>query len=176
MIIKKSKILKIYKVFPRTKFFDRRGCYLESYNKKEYKKKFNINFVEDNFSLNKKNVFKGIHGDYKTWKLVSCPHGTCESIIVNCNKNSKDFGKYERFILSSKNYFQLLIPPGFGNSFLVLSDSAVYHYKQSSYYQGAKNQFTYNYKDPFFNIKLSKKKVIISLRDKFAKFINYEKN
>ena len=90
MITKKSKILKIYKIFPRTKFFDRRGCYLESYNKKEYNKKFNINFVEDNFSLNKKNVFKGIHGDYKTWKLVSCPYGKCESIIVNCNKNSKD--------------------------------------------------------------------------------------
>lgn len=176
MIIKKSKILKINKIFPQTNFLDHRGSYLESYNKKKYKNFFNINFVEDNFSLNKKNVFKGIHGDYKTWKLISCPHGKCESIIVNCNKKSKDFGKYERFILDSKNYFQLLIPPGFGNSFLVLSDFAVYHYKQSSYYQGAKNQFTYNYKDPFFNIKLSKKKVIISLRDKFAKFINYEKN
>jgi dTDP-4-dehydrorhamnose 3,5-epimerase len=176
MIIKKSKILKIHKIFPRTKFVDHRGCYLETYNKKEYKKKFNINFVEDNFSLNKKNVFKGIHGDHKTWKLISCIYGKCESIIVNCNKNSKDFGKSESFILDSNNYFQLLIPPGFGNSFLVLSDSAVYHYKQSSYYEGAKNQFTYNYKDPFFNIKLSKKKLIISLRDKFAKFINYEKD
>jgi dTDP-4-dehydrorhamnose 3,5-epimerase len=88
MIIKKSKILKIHKIFPRTKFVDHRGCYLETYNKKEYKKKFNINFVEDNFSLNKKNVFKGIHGDHKTWKLISCIYGKCESIIVNCNKNS----------------------------------------------------------------------------------------
>jgi dTDP-4-dehydrorhamnose 3,5-epimerase len=171
VLFKRSKILKIYKIFPRTKFYDFRGCYLESYNKKEYKEMFNISFIEDNFSLNKKGVFKGIHGDYKTWKLVSCVHGKCESIIVNCNKNSKDFGKYEKFILNSKNYFQLLVPPGFGNSFLVLSDQAVYHYKQSSYYRGEGNQFTYNYKDPFFNIKLSKKKIIISQRDKNAKFL-----
>jgi dTDP-4-dehydrorhamnose 3,5-epimerase len=176
MLIKKSKILKIFKIFPRTKFYDRRGCYLESYNKKEYKKLFGINFVEDNFSLNKRNVFKGIHGDYKTWKLVSCVHGECEAIIINCNKKSQNFGKYEKFILSSKDYFQLLIPPGYGNSFLVLSDQAVYHYKQSRYYKGQDNQFTYNYKDPFFNIKLSRKNILISKRDKDAKFVINESN
>jgi dTDP-4-dehydrorhamnose 3,5-epimerase len=174
MVIEKSKILQIYKIFPRTKFYDSRGCYLESYNKKEYRKLFKINFVEDNFSLNKKNVFKGIHGDYRTWKLVSCVYGKCESIIVNCNKNSKDFGKSEKFILNSDNYFQLLIPPGFGNSFLVLSNKAVYHYKQSRYYKGQDNQFTFNYKDPFFKIKLSSKKVIISERDSKANFVKNE--
>jgi dTDP-4-dehydrorhamnose 3,5-epimerase len=171
MLIEKSKILKISKIFARTNFTDSRGKYLESFNKREYKKFLNIDFVEDNFSLNKKGVFKGIHGDYKTWKLISCVHGKCESVIVNCNKKSKNFGKHEKFILSSKNYFQLLIPPGFGNSFLVLSDQAVYHYKQSSYYMGEGNQFTYNYKDPVFNIKLNKKKIIISQRDKNAKFL-----
>ena len=39
----------------------------------KYKKSgININFREDDFSINKKNVFKGIHGDNNTWKLVSC--------------------------------------------------------------------------------------------------------
>ena len=52
MIIKKSKVLKIYKIFPRTKFYDSRGCYLESYNKKEYRKLFKINFVEDKKCIN----------------------------------------------------------------------------------------------------------------------------
>jgi dTDP-4-dehydrorhamnose 3,5-epimerase len=171
MIIEKSKILKILKIFPKTNFLDKRGVYLESFNKKIYNRIVNVEFVEDNFSLNIQNVFKGIHGDKKTWKIVSCLHGKCESVIVNCDKKSKKFGLWEKFILDSKNYFQLLIPPEHGNSFLVLSKFAIYHYKQSEYYKGINSQFTYNYKDPFFNIKLSRKKLIISKRDSKAPFV-----
>jgi len=78
---------------------------------------------------------------------------------------------WEKFILSANPYFQVLIPPSYGNSFLVLSDYAVYHYKQTRYYSGKDKQFTINYKDPFFKIKLSSKKIIISKRDKDATFI-----
>tara|TARA_A100001015_G_scaffold188334_1_gene209720 strand:+ start:143 stop:1219 length:1077 start_codon:yes stop_codon:yes gene_type:complete len=125
----------------------------------------------DRKSLNKKNVFRGIHGDYKTWKLVSCVYGKCEAVIINYDKNSSQFGKWEKFILSPNSYFQILIPPSYGNSFLVLSDYAVYHYKQTKYYSGKNKQFTINYKDPYFKIKLSKKKIITSKRDKVADFI-----
>jgi dTDP-4-dehydrorhamnose 3,5-epimerase len=74
-------------------------------------------------------------------------------------------------IRSSLNYFQILIPPNYGNSFLVLSDFAVYHYKQTEYYSGANKQFTYNYKDPAFKIKLSFNSPIISERDNKANFL-----
>ena len=121
--------------------------------------------------MNKKNVFRGIHGDQKTWKLFSCIYGKCESIIVNCNRNSKNFGLWEKFILSPKNYFQILIPPCFGNSFLVLSEFSICHYKQTSYYEGVQKQFTYNYKDPKFKIKLSYPKPILSKRDINSKFV-----
>ena len=171
MIIKKSSKLKLLKIFPNINFKDHRGVYLETFNKKNYKKILGVEFVEDDFSSNKKRVFRGIHGDHKTWKLVSCVYGKCEAIIVNWNKKSKYFGVWEKFILSPKNYFQILIPPSYGNSFLVLSDFAVYHYKQSEYYSGMKNQFTLNYKDPFFGIKLSEKNPIVSKRDSNAKFV-----
>jgi dTDP-4-dehydrorhamnose 3,5-epimerase len=171
MIIKKSKKLKLLQIFPKTNYKDFRGVYLETFNKKNYKKILDIEFVEDDFSSNKKKVFRGIHGDHKTWKLVSCVYGKCEAIIVNWNKKSKYFGVWERFFLSSKNYFQILIPPSHGNSFLVLSNFAVYHYKQSKYYSGKNKQFTLNYKDPFFKIKLSVKDPIISKRDSEADFI-----
>ena len=125
------------------------------------------------FVFQKKNVFRGIHGDNKTWKLVSCISGKCISIIVNCDKKSKNYGKSEKFILSSNNYFQILIPPKFGNSFYVLSKIAIFHYKQTNYYRGQKRQFTYNINDPFLKINLFKNKnIIISKRDKTAKFIN----
>ena len=171
MIIKKSKILGLKIIYPPTAFKDSRGQYLETYNKKKYNHVLKKNFVEDNFSINKKNVFKGIHGDNKTWKLVSCVLGECEAIIVNCKKNSFNFGKWEKFILSNKNYYQILIPPYYGNSFLVLSNIAVYHYKQTSYYGGKTKQFTYNYRDPFFKINISCRSPILSLRDAKAKFI-----
>jgi dTDP-4-dehydrorhamnose 3,5-epimerase len=171
MISKKSPILKLLMIYPKTDFKDNRGRYIQSFSTKDYKKILNQNFVEDDFSLNKKGVFKGVHGDFKTWKLVSCVHGKCEAIVVNYDKKSKNFGKWEKFILSPSLYFQILIPPSYGNSFLVLSNYAIYHYKQTKYYSGKDKQFTINYKDPFFKIKLSKKKVIISKRDKDANFI-----
>lgn len=171
MIIKKSPKLGLLKIFPKTNFKDSRGIYLETFNKKDYKKILKLDFVEDDFSVNKKRVFKGIHGDYKTWKLISCVYGKCEAVIVNWDKRSKYFGAWEKFIISSDNYFQILIPPSYGNSFLVLSKIAIYHYKQTQYYRGQKNQFTLNYKDPFFKIKLSIKNPIISKRDLNAQFV-----
>ena len=171
MIIKKSPKLGLLKIFPKTNFKDSRGIYLETFNKKDYKKILKIDFIEDDFSINKQRVFKGIHGDYRTWKLVSCVHGKCEAFIINWNKKSKYFGIWEKFILSSENYFQILIPPSHGNSFLVLSRIAVYHYKQTHYYKGMKKQFTLNYKDPFLKIKLSTENPIISKRDSKAKFV-----
>ena len=171
MKIKKSPKLGLLQIFPKSLYKDRRGKYIESYNYEHYKKIINLNFVEDDFSINTKGVFKGIHGDNITWKLVSCVYGKCEAIIVNCDKKSKEFGKWEKFICSSENYYQILIPPSYGNSFLVLSKVAVYHYKQTQYYKGYNKQFTYNYKDPAFKLKLSCKKPIISKRDINAKFI-----
>jgi len=172
MIIKKSKKLGLDLIYLDNIFNDDRGQYIESFNKKKYKSHFNLDFVEDDFSINTRGVFKGIHGDYVTWKLVSCVYGKCEAVIVNCNNKSKNFGKWEKFICSAEDYFQILIPPSFGNSFLVLSSVAVYHYKQTQYYKGANKQFTYNYKDPAFKINLSNNKPIVSKRDVNAKFIN----
>ncbi len=165
MKIKISKLLKL-KIIYLSPYKDRRGVYFESFNKKNYQKKLKVNFVEDDFSINKKNVFKGIHGDTKTWKLVSCIHGTVHAYIVNCDKNSKNFGKWEKFILSSNKYRQILIPPNFGNSFYVKSDFAIYHYKQSKYYEGKNKQFTYKWHNPLINLRLDKKKIVISKRDK----------
>ena len=91
--------------------------------------------------------------------MISCVYGKCAAYIVDCRKNSKNFGKWEKFILSGEDYYQILVPPGFGNSFLVLSKVAVYHYKQSQYYKGMSKQFTYNWNDPRIKLRLNKKKL-----------------
>lgn len=167
MKIEISKKLKLKIIQPNSIFKDHRGIYLETFNLKKFKNRFkNLKFVEDDFSINKQNVFKGIHGDNKTWKLVSCVYGKCISYIVNCDEKSKNFGKWEKFILSENNYFQILVPPKYGNSFLVKSKVAVYHYKQTQYYKGMKKQFTYKYNDPRIKLNLFSKNLIISDRDK----------
>jgi len=151
-------------------FKDYRGEYIETYNEKLYKKNVvNIKFVEDDISISKKNVLRGIHGDNKTWKLISCLHGKFYLVVVNCDTRSRDFGRWQSFVLSDKNRIQVLVPPKYGNAHLVLSNKAIFHYKQSEYYN-PKKQFTYKWNDPQFKIIWPIKKPILSKRDEAGHF------
>ena len=152
-------------------FEDHRGEYIETYNEKIFKENgFDINFVQDNFSISIKNVLRGIHGDLKTWKLVSCPYGKFYLIVVNNNKKSKQYKKWISFILSDKNRLMVLIPPKFGNGHLVLSDTAIFHYKQSTFYN-PKSQFTIKWDDPKYRFWWPKKNPILSKRDEVGHLV-----
>lgn len=148
---------------------DFRGLNMELYNEKEYfraiSEKINkkIKFVQDNLSVSSKNVLRGIHGDLKTWKLVSCLKGKIYFVVVDCNKDSSDFGKWESFYLSDANRHQVLVPKKYGNAHLVLSDEAIFYYKWSEYY--TPKQFSYKWNDPQFKIKWLIKNPILSKRD-----------
>lgn len=146
-------------------FEDFRGEYVETYNKKLYKENgVDVDFVQDDIALSSRNVLRGIHGDQETWKLVSCLWGKFYLVVVNCDEESKDFGKWQPFVLSDTNRKQVLIPPKHGNSYLTLSEQSIFHYKQSTYYS-SKGQFTYKWNDPRFNIWWPIKNPIISQRD-----------
>jgi len=162
--VKKTKLKGVLLIEPDI-FEDFRGSYVEIYNEDLYKKNgIKIKFVQDDFAVSKKNVLRGIHGDNKTYKLISCPFGEIYVVIVNCEKNSKKFGKWQAFELSEKNHKQILIPPKHGNSYLTLSKKSIFHYKQSTYYDRSK-QFTYKWNDPKFNIAWPIKNPILSKRD-----------
>ena len=109
-------------------FNDHRGYYWTSWKKGLIKK---IKFKHDKFSLSKKNVLRGLHGDKKTWKLVSCPYGRFVLVVVNCDKNSKNYLKWKSWILSCENGVQILIPPNYANGHLCLSEKCLFHYKLS---------------------------------------------
>ena len=153
-------------------FEDHRGEYIETYNEKVYiDNGIDINFVQDDISVSSQYVLRGIHGDDNTWKLISCFYGRFLLAVVNCDKESRDFGKWQTFTLSDTNRHQVLVPPKFGNGHRVLSDKAIVHYKQSSYYQGAESQFTYRWDEPKFNIWWPIKHPILSPRDDSVSFI-----
>jgi dTDP-4-dehydrorhamnose 3,5-epimerase len=85
-------------------------------------------------------------------------------VVVNWDKASLQFGKWKSFVLSDQNRLQVLVPPKFGNGHVVLSELAIFHYKQSSYYDRA-SQFTILWNDPKLNIWWPIKNPIVSRRD-----------
>ena len=152
-------------------FEDHRGEYVETYNELLYNKNgINIKFVQDDISISVRHVLRGIHGDSETWKLISCLSGKFYLVVVNCNPESKDFRKWQSFVLSDKNRFQVLVPPKHGNGHLVLSDNAIFHYKQSSYYDPSK-QFTCKWDDPALNIWWPVKNPVLSMRDEVGHYV-----
>jgi len=146
-------------------FEDFRGEFVETYNDKIYRDTgIDIDWVQDDISISSRNVLRGIHGDGVTYKLLSCLHGKLYFVVVNCDTESQDFGKWQSFVLSDVTRMQVLVPPKFGNAYLVMSDEAIFQYKQSSYYNRA-GQFTYKWNDPQLNIWWPIKNPIVSIRD-----------
>lgn len=152
-------------------FEDHRGQYVETYNEKIYAEHgVPVTFVQDDISISTRHVLRGIHGDADTWKLISCLHGRFYLVVLNYDPQSKDFGKWEAFTLSDRNRHQVLVPAKFGNGHLVLSDEAIFHYKQSTYYHPT-GQFTVKWDDPKFKIWWPVKNPIVSMRDEFGSFV-----
>ena len=152
-------------ISPPTNFEDFRGSYVELYNKELFHKAgITQDFIQDDISTSSKHVLRGIHGDQDTWKLVSCLEGSFYLLVVNQDESSTQFGKWESFTLSDRNRLQVLIPPKFGNGHVVLSDSAIFHYKQTTTYNRA-SQFTILWNDPKFDFWWPVMNPILSQRD-----------
>ena len=164
--IKKTKLNGVLEITPSTNFLDFRGKYIEIYNKEYFfGKGIKINFIQDDISVSNKNVLRGIHGDENTWKLISCLYGSFYLVVVNNNKSSSQYKKWIAFTLSDNDNKQILIPPKFGNGHLVLSEKAIFHYKQNTMYN-RKKQFTIKWNDPSLNIFWPTNDPITSLRDR----------
>lgn len=170
MEISETKLRGVLLIKPEI-FEDHRGEYVETYNEVLYNKNgINVKFVQDDFSVSTINVLRGIHGDTETWKLITCLYGKFYFVVVNCDTESAEFGKWQSFVLSDRNRLQVLVPPKHGNAHLILSDQAIFHYKQSSYYDPSK-QFTYKWDDPELNIWWPVKKPVLSMRDEVGHYV-----
>ena len=170
MEINKTKLKNVL-ILDHYVFEDHRGTYEEIYNKEKYGKEIkdvigeDINFLEDDIAISSKHVLRGLHGDDRTWKLVTCLQGKYYIVVLNYDKNSVNFGKWQSFVLSDQNKKQLLVPPNHGHGYVVMSDKSIFHYKQSCIYKGMSKQFTVNYNDSRFNMWWPVKNPILSTRD-----------
>jgi dTDP-4-dehydrorhamnose 3,5-epimerase len=165
MKVEKTNLDGVLIIDPPTNFQDFRGSYVEIYNEKLYKNYGIVqDFIQDDISTSRHNVLRGIHGDSTTSKLVSCLFGAFYLVVVNNDSSSPQYKKWEAFHLSDVNRKQILIPPKFGNGHLVLSDLAIFNYKQTTEYN-REGQFTIKWDDPEYNIWWPIKSPILSERD-----------
>ena len=126
-----------------------------------------------NSFLSKKKVLRGLHCDFKSWKLVTCTYGKVFLVVVNMKKNSKNYLKNKTWILTHEKPTLILIPPHFANAYLCLSDKCVFHYKWSykGKYIDSNKQKSYRWNDPKLKIKWPIKKPILSKRDRTSKYL-----
>lgn len=156
----------VFSYSPSFVFEDFRGRNLETYNQRRLREAgTDIAFVQDSLTFSRKNVLRGIHGDDRTWKLLSCPFGEVFVVVVNNIAGHAQFRKWEGFVLSDRNHRQLLVPPGFGNGHLVLSEAgALFAYKLSHETDTAR-QFTLAWDDPELGIRWPVGVPLLSARD-----------
>lgn len=165
MLIESTTLDGVKLITPPTNFEDFRGSYVEIYNQRLYQELGLMeHFIQDDISTSRQNVLRGIHGDSVTTKLISCLYGAFYMIVINNDPHSPQFKKWEAFTLSDRNRKQILIPPKFGNGHVVLTDIAIFHYKQTTEYD-RRGQFTIIWDDPEYGLWWPIKHPILSTRD-----------
>jgi len=154
-------------------FYDTRGENVETFDAEDYKLLFSsledfrkgLEFIVDSFSFSRRNVLRGFHGDFCTWKLVQCLQGEIQLVVIDLREDSPTFQNQEVFYINDKNRQQILIPKGCVNAHLVLSESCIFSYKLTHKYVPQDKQITLKWNDPLCQIKWGTKNPITSLRD-----------
>ena len=161
-------MFKDIKVLNSSVFKDYRGYIWTTWEKKYFKK---INFNHDKFSLSKKNVLRGFHCDFKSWKMVSSVYGKLLFVVVDVRKKSKNYLKHKKWILDHRKPKIILVPPYYANAHLCLSKICLFHYKWSykGKYIDANKQKSYSWNDPKIDVKWPIRKPILSKRDRKTK-------
>jgi dTDP-4-dehydrorhamnose 3,5-epimerase len=131
-------------------FGDDRGFFLESFNQQAF------------------NEATGTHYQlppHAQGKLVRVVRGAVFDVAVDIRKGSPTFGQWVGAGLTEDNHRQLWVPPGFAHGFVVLSDSADFLYKATSFYAPqADRGIAWN--DPAIGVQWPQLDVELSLSDK----------
>ena len=124
-------------VLTPTIYRDDRGAFWETWNQRRMTEAgLPSTWVQDNFSLSKKNVIRGIHYQViqPQGKLVHVTRGAVLDVVVDLRRSSSTFGKHVAVELDSDSGRTLWIPEGFGHAFLALTDVVGFAYKVTDYY------------------------------------------
>jgi dTDP-4-dehydrorhamnose 3,5-epimerase len=148
-------------------FGDARGFFFESWSHQKYAAAgLSQAFVQDNVSLSRQGILRGLHAQNprSQGKLVQVLLGEVFDVAVDIRQGSPTFGQWSGLSLSAENKRQLWIPPGFAHGFLVVSETALFHYKCTEYYSPAE-EFTLLWNDPDVAIRWPEGTPLLSAKD-----------
>ncbi|HTL55085.1 MAG TPA: dTDP-4-dehydrorhamnose 3,5-epimerase [Candidatus Limnocylindrales bacterium] len=135
-------------------FGDARGFFMETWNQGRYHESgIKAQFVQDNISVSRRGALRGLHFQNPSpqGKLVSVLQGDVFDVAVDLRQSSTTFGKWHGLNLSSENKRQFYVSPGFAHGFVVLSETAMFHYKCTDFYS-PKDEMTISWDDPDIGI------------------------
>lgn len=119
-------------------FTDDRGLFFEPYNREKLKEKgITSDFVQDNLSLSKKNVFRGMHLQFPPFaqaKFVRVLRGRAIDFVIDIRRNSPTFLQFFEIELSEENKLAVFVPEGCLHGFLSLEDDTLFSYKVNHLY------------------------------------------
>ena len=139
MNVKATKLAEVLVLEPEV-LSDERGFFLETWNSTRYHSAgIRGPFVQDNLSFSKKGVLRGLHFQYpqSQGKLVQVLSGEVVDVAVDIRVGSPTFAQWVSEILSETNHKQLYIPPGFAHGFCVTSETALFSYKCTDFYNAS---------------------------------------
>ena len=134
--VTKAPIEGLYVIEP-TVHGDKRGYFMETYNQNDMREAgLDMVFVQDNQSSSVKGVLRGLHfqKEHPQGKLVRVIRGSVFDVAVDLRQGSATFGKWFGVELTEENNKQFYISEGFAHGFYVLSDTAVFAYKCTDFY------------------------------------------
>lgn len=178
MKVTKTSIEGLLVLEPRV-FGDERGAFFESFNQHLFNEAVGkeVRFVQDNQSISKKNVLRGLHFQnppFAQGKLVRVSKGSVLDVAVDIRKDSTTYGKHVSIELSADNNKMFWIPEGFAHGFLAFEDDTTFLYKCTNYY-APQSEGTLKWNDPDLQINWQVNSPLISGKDQmgeeFVRFV-----
>ncbi len=166
MNIKETKLPGVLILEPKV-FTDDRGYFLETWNSTRYEQAgIHGPFVQDNISFSKKGILRGLHFQYpqSQGKLIQVLSGEVMDVVVDICVGSPTYGQWVGEVLSESNHRQIYVPPGFAHGYCVTSETALFSYKCTDFYNPA-TEHGIIWNDPDIRIEWPIEQPVLSTKD-----------
>jgi dTDP-4-dehydrorhamnose 3,5-epimerase len=146
---------------------DERGFFVETFHKDKFREAgIDAEFLQDNQSVSKKNVIRGLHLQWEKplGKLIRVSKGRAYVAAVDIRKDSPKFGMWFGVEFDEREPKAIYASPGFATGFAALEEETHVQYKYTALYNSqAEASILLN--DPEIGIKWPVVEPIISARD-----------
>ncbi len=153
-----------------------RDSFFESFHLEQFEKNIGekVGFVQDNLSVPKLNVVRGLHfqkPSHSQGRLARVLKGKVIDIALDIRKGFPTYGQHISALLSSSESKMFWISPGFAHDFSALTDDVTFSYKCKKYYH-SESKDSWLWCDEKLNIDWKVKSPILSSKDELAQSFN----